>query len=200
MIHMIPTIPMITYTNRLICKEYLALFYSMRVRPVYIAIIVILAVIVIMTSSAGSVVLPYSQDTLFSKQFHYEGMEPLAGSDFSVDAPKPDAKKPVVADAKKHVVADAKKPVADDKKPVIQSWSEWLLGKPAPKKEDAKKVEGFESLMPAPYAESKVLDRFSHVSAGPQCVGQSSGLVNSLGGLCLSEEDRKMLTTRGGNA
>ena len=199
MIHMIPTIPMITYTNRLIGKEYLALFYSMRVRPVYIAIIVILAVIVIMTSSAGSVVLPYSQDTLFSKQFHYEGMEPLAGSDFSVDAPKPDAKKPV-ADAKKPVVADAKKPVADNKKPVVQSWSEWLLGKPAPKKEDAKKVEGFESLMPAPYAESKVLDRFSHVSAGPQCVGQSSGLVNSLGGLCLSEEDRKMLTTRGGNA
>ena len=170
----------------------------MRVRPVYIAIIVILAVIVIMTSSAGSVVLPYSQDTLFSKQFHYEGMEPLTGSDFSVDAPKPDAKKPV-ADAKKPVVADAKKPVADDKKPVVQSWSEWLLGKPEPKKEDAKKVEGFESLMPAPYAESKVLDRFSHVSAGPQCVGQSSGLVNSLGGLCLSEEDRKMLTTRGGN-
>jgi hypothetical protein len=165
----------------------------MRVRPVYIAIIVILAVIVIMTSSAGSVVLPYSQDTLFSKQFHYEGMKPLDGSDFSVDAPKPDAKKPVVADDKKPVVAD-------DKKPVVQSWSEWLLGKPAPKKEDAKKVEGFESLMPAPYAESKVLDRFSHVSAGPQCVGQSSGLVNSLGGLCLSEEDRQMLTTRGGNA
>jgi hypothetical protein len=169
----------------------------MRVRPVYIAIIVILAVIVIMTSSAGSVVLPYSQDTLFSKQFHYEGMEPLTGSDFSVDAPNPDAKKPVADD--KTPVADAKKPEDDDKKPVVQSWSEWLLGKPAPKKEDAKKVEGFESLMPAPYAESKVLDRFSHVSAGPQCVGQSSGLVNSLGGLCLSEEDRKMLTTRGGN-
>ncbi len=194
---MIPTIPMIMYTNQLICKEYLALFYSMRVRPVYIAIIVILAVIVIMTSSAGSVVLPYSQDTLFSKQFHYEGMEPLAGSEFSDAAPKPDAKKPV-ADAKKPV-ADAKKPVADAKKPVVQSWSEWLLGKSAPKKEDAKKVEGFESLMPAPYAESKVLDRFSHVSAGPQCIGQSSGLVNSLGGLCLSEEDRNMLTTRGGN-
>jgi hypothetical protein len=188
---MIPTILMIMNTNQLICKEYLALFYSMRVRPVYIAIIVILAVIVIMTSSAGSVVLPYSQDTLFSKQFHYEGMEPLTGSDFSVDAPKPDAKKPEKA--------DAKKPEGDDKKPVVQSWSEWLLGKPAPKKEDAKKVEGFESLMPAPYAESKVLDRFSHVSAGPQCVGQSSGLVNSLGGLCLSEEDRQMLTTRGGN-
>jgi hypothetical protein len=162
----------------------------MRIRPVYIAIIVILVVIVIMTSSAGSAVLPYSQDTLFSKQFRYEGMEPLAGSDFS------NAAKPEVKPAE----ADVKKPLADDKKPVVQSWSEWLLGKPSPKKEDAKKVEGFESLMPAPYAESKVLDRFSHVSAGPQCVGQSSGLVNSLGGLCLSEEDRKMLTTRGGNA
>ena len=158
----------------------------MRVRPVYIAIIVILVVIVIMTCSAGSAVLPYSQDTLFSKQFNYEGMEPLTGSDFSVAAEKP-------------VEADAKKPEGDDKKPVVQSWSEWLLGKPSPKKEDAKKVEGFESLMPAPYAESKVLDRFSHVSAGPQCVGQSSGLVNSLGGLCLSKEDRQMLTTRGGN-
>ena len=53
--------------------------------------------------------------------------------------------------------------------------------------------------MPAPYAESKVLDRFSHVSSGPQCIGQSSGLVNSLGGLCLSEEDLNMLTSRGGN-
>jgi len=180
--------------NKWIYKDYLALVYSMRIRPVYIAIIVILVVIVIMTSSAGSAVLPYSQDTLFSKQFRYEGMEPLAGSDFSVAVEKPevDAKKPVV---------DAKKPEVDAKKSsVLQSWSEWLLGKPAPKKEDAKKVEGFESLMPAPYAESKILDRFSHVSSGPQCIGQSSGLVNSLGGLCLSEEDRKMLTTRGGNA
>jgi hypothetical protein len=184
-------IQMIMNTNQLTCKDYLGLFYSMRVRPVYIAIIVILVVIVIMTSSAGSAVLPYSQDTLFSKQFQYEGMEPLTGSDFSVDSPKPDAKKPVEA--------DAKKPEGDDKKPVVQSWSEWLLGKPSPKKEDAKKVEGFESLMPAPYAESKVLDRFSHVSAGPQCVGQSSGLSNSLGGLCLSEEDRQALSTRGGN-
>jgi len=172
-------------TNQLICKDYLLLFYSMRVRPVYIAIIVILVVIVIMTSSAGTAVLPYSQDTLFSKEFHYEGMEPLGGSDFSLASPNPDAKKPQEVDAKR---------------PVLQSWSERLLGKPSQKKEDAKKVEGFESLMPAPYAESKVLDRFSHVSAGPQCVGKSSGLVNSLGGLCLSEEDRKMLTTRGGNA
>ena len=185
---------MILNTNRLICKDYLALFYNMRVRPVYIAIIVILVVIVIMTSSAGSAVLPYSQDTLFSKEFHYEGMEPLAGSDFSVAAsPKSEVAAPKPA-------VDAKKPAVDPKKSAVQSWSEWLLGKPAPKKEDAKKVEGFESLMPAPYAESKVLDRFSHVSSGPQCVGQSSGLVNSLGGLCLSEEDRKMLTTRGGNA
>ena len=177
-------------TNQWIYKDYLALFYSMRVRPVYIAIIVILVVIVIMTSSAGCSVLPYSQDTLFSKQFNYEGMEPLSGSDFSVSdnalgnaSPKP----------------DKKKPEPNKKKPEVQSWSEWILGKSAPKKEDAKKVEGFESLMPAPYAESKVLDRFSHVPAGPQCVGQSSGLSNSLGGLCLTEEDRIILTTRGGN-
>jgi len=190
MIHMIQTIQTSIYTNQLICKDYLAVFYSMRVRPVYIAIIVILVVIVIMTSSAGSAVLPYSQDTLFSKQFHYEGMEPLSGSDFSV------SEKSVEKESPK---PDKKKPEANKQKPAAQSWSEWILGKPSPKKEDAKKVEGFESLMPAPYAESKVLDRFSHVSAGPQCAGQSSGLSNSLGALCLTEEDRIMLTTRGGN-
>jgi hypothetical protein len=163
----------------------------MKVRPVYIAIIVILVVIVIMTSSAGSAVLPYSKDTLFSKEFQYEGMESLSGSDFSVTSPK--------TDVKPTPESSTKKPEADNKTSVMQSWSEWILGKPAPKKEDAKKVEGFESLMPAPYTESKILDRFSHVSAGPQCLGESSGLSNSLGGLCLSEEDRKALTTRGGN-
>ena len=186
-------IRMIINTNKLTCKDYLALFYSMRVRPVYIAIIVILVVIVIMTSSAGSAVLPYSKNTLFSKEFQYEGMESLTGSDFSVTPEKPEV------EPSDKPVADAKKTQVGDKKPVVQSWSEWLLGKPAPKKEDAKKVEGFESLMPAPYSESKILDRFSHVSAGPQCVGQSSGLSNSLGGLCLSEEDRQALSTRGGN-
>lgn len=165
----------------------------MRIRPVHIAIIVILVVIVIMTSSAGSV-SPYSPDTLFSKQFEYEGMELLTGSNFSLPVSGNIAVKKTVAP-----IATAKKVAPAGKKNTVQSWGEWITGKPSPKKEDAKKVEGFASLMPAPYAESKILDRYSQASAGPQCVGKSSGLSNSLGALCLSEEDRLMLSSRGGN-
>ena len=61
-----------------------------------------------------------------------------------------------------------------------------------------KKVEGFEGLMPAPYAESKMLDPFFKAETKPEC--QGSGLTKGNGSLCLTPELEMLLKTRGKNA
>jgi len=61
-----------------------------------------------------------------------------------------------------------------------------------------KKVEGFEGLMPAPFAESKLLDPFFKAESKPDC--QGSGLTKGAGGLCLTPELKILLQTRGKNA
>lgn len=65
-------------------------------------------------------------------------------------------------------------------------------------RKEPKKVEGF-ALQPAPFGGSQMLDRFGNTPSGPQCFGNSSGYSKSLGPLCLSQEDARMLSTRGGN-
>lgn len=65
---------------------------------------------------------------------------------------------------------------------------------------DAFKVEGFEGLQPSLYNAEKEIDSFSKTKGSPDCVGISSGLHNSLGGLCLNDEQKKSLSTRGGNS
>jgi hypothetical protein len=63
---------------------------------------------------------------------------------------------------------------------------------------EEKKVEGFEGLMPAPFAESKLLDPFFKAESKPDC--QGSGLTKGAGGLCLTPELKILLQTRGKNA
>ena len=69
---------------------------------------------------------------------------------------------------------------------------------PAQEKKEPKMVEGF-ALRPAPFDDSTKLDRYSNTPSGPQCFGQSGGYSNSLGPLCFSDEDVRLLSTRGGN-
>jgi hypothetical protein len=61
-----------------------------------------------------------------------------------------------------------------------------------------KKVEGFEGLMPAPFAENKMLDPFFKAETKPEC--QGSGLTKGNGSLCLTPELEMLLKTRGKNA
>jgi hypothetical protein len=63
---------------------------------------------------------------------------------------------------------------------------------------EEKKVEGFEGLMPAPFAESKLLDPFFKAESKPDC--QGSGLTKGSGGLCLTPELKILLQTRGKNS
>ena len=61
--------------------------------------------------------------------------------------------------------------------------------------------EGFEGLGTSDYNNNAfILDQFSSAVGSPECVGKSSGLSNSTGPLCLSEDQKRLLQTRGGNA
>jgi len=64
---------------------------------------------------------------------------------------------------------------------------------------DCKKIRGFNGLFCKPYVADSKIDIFSDVKGDPSCFGQSSGLSNSKGSLCLGNELTQMLQTRGGN-
>jgi len=81
---------------------------------------------------------------------------------------------------------------------VLDSNSSLLVN--GPPAAECNKVYGFDGLFCKPYAADKNLDVFSSATSNPSCVGASSGLTNSKGGLCLDETQKRLLTTRGGNA
>ena len=149
----------------------------MRIRPSHIAIILILVVIVFVFSSTGSTFVPYSRDTLFSREYPYEGM--------------------CSAPASAALSAEPKKAEAPGMMDYMKSWVPGFAS--AAPTTEAKKVEGF-ALQPAPFADNELIDRYSQTPASAECVGQSSGYSKSTGGLCMSEEDKRLLSTRGGNA
>lgn len=63
---------------------------------------------------------------------------------------------------------------------------------------ECKKVYGFSGLFCEPNNVNNPLDKFSGVKGKLDCK-DSSGLSNSQGGLCLTDEHKRMLSTRGGN-
>jgi len=68
-----------------------------------------------------------------------------------------------------------------------------------PTSAECSKVHGFNGLFCKPYAADKNIDPFSSVQGSTDCIGKSSGLSNSTGGLCLDSNLSNMLKTRGGN-
>lgn len=62
--------------------------------------------------------------------------------------------------------------------------------------------EGFDTLKlnGSRYGAESLSDPISQLSSSPSCVGQSSGLSNSTGGLCFSPQMVQLLKTRGNNA
>lgn len=64
---------------------------------------------------------------------------------------------------------------------------------------ECKKVFGFDGLFCAPKEGPAPVDKIGSAKGSLECVGKSSGLTTSKGGLCLSEEQINLLKTRGGN-
>ena len=64
---------------------------------------------------------------------------------------------------------------------------------------NCKKVYGFDGLFCEPGVAGNKIDSFSDTPGSLSCFGKSSGLTNSKGSLCLTDEQKMMLSTRGGN-
>ena len=65
--------------------------------------------------------------------------------------------------------------------------------------EDGKeKVEGFQGLQSAPYGKSEMIDRFGSLKSTTKC--ENSIFSTSTGFVCLDDETKKLLASRGGNA
>jgi len=60
------------------------------------------------------------------------------------------------------------------------------------------KVDGFKGIQSGAYGNEKIIGFMYNNDANPSC--KPYGYTNSKGNICLSPEDIKMLTTRGGNA
>jgi len=78
----------------------------------------------------------------------------------------------------------------------LDSYSRWEINR---EKKPCYKVNGVDGLVCSPTGEpANPKDIYSEAKGSLDC--QSYGLTNSKGFLCLNEEQKKMYTTRGGNA
>lgn len=77
----------------------------------------------------------------------------------------------------------------------MDTYKPFLIEKPAA---ECKKVYGFTGLFCEPSSIDNPLDKFGGLEGKLECK-DNSGLTNSRGGLCLTDEHKKLLSTRGGN-
>jgi hypothetical protein len=63
-----------------------------------------------------------------------------------------------------------------------------------------KTTEGLTTLQGSTYGKNNSIDVISSLPSSPDCVGISSGLSNSTGGICISPEIKKLIQTRGLNS
>lgn len=75
-----------------------------------------------------------------------------------------------------------------------------LLNPIKKEEEESFKVEGFEGLKPSLFNKNEEIDSFSKTEGSLSCTTDTFGLQNQHGGLCLSEEQKQLMRTRGGNA
>jgi hypothetical protein len=67
------------------------------------------------------------------------------------------------------------------------------------KKKQSSAVEGFQGLYEYPLEYGNSIDIFSKADTRADCISSSSGLSKSTGPLCLTDEMKTLLSTRGGN-
>lgn len=146
----------------------------MNLRAQFFILGCILFLIIFTSVMAGSDPVPYSENTLFKKEFPYEG--------FDQGIPQ--------------------EVIEQIKSQMDPQMSQEQMSHPPKAKEtmqEAVKTEGFESLTPSPNnVNDSTNDIFSQASSGKGCA--PSPYSNSQGYLCLDPNAINMLSTRGGNA
>ena len=134
-----------------------------------LVIILFILVIASATMLSCSNFEPHYQDSIFKKHSKFEGF-------------KSDRKLLDYSSKENNAAIDTNK--------------QYLMTKP---EGGCKKLFGFEGIYCTPMTESSKIDTIGTTKGSIDCVGKSSGLSNSMGGLCLDESQIKLLSTRGGN-
>ena len=134
-------------------------------------LVIILFVLIITSSTMMSCAnfKPHFADNLFAKHSKFEGFQ---NNNNMLDYSSKEENKPMDAN-KQHMIET---PVAE-----------------------CKKVFGFDGLFCAANEGENPIDKIGSSKGSSECIGKSSGLSNSKGGLCLDEQQIKLLSTRGGN-
>ena len=126
--------------------------------------------IIIVSLFSGAGYVPYVPANLFPKQFPYEGFTGI-GTDYS--------------SASTHASMD--------------TYKSFLIDSAGASTGDCNKLHGFNGLFCQPLVADKKIDMFVDTPGSLSCIGTSSGLTNSKGGICLTEAQKTMLSSRGGN-
>ncbi len=157
----------------------------MKFRAVHVALIAILAIAILLFTTTSSIV-PYSPNSLYTRMYKYEGMANLQ----QLPMQPPAAQQPPAEQQPEQNVFQ---------KMMGTFQGSFGNGNQKPKAESEKvMVEGF-ALQPSPLNDSEPIDRYSKATSSPNCFGKSGGYSNSTGPLCLTGDDLKLLSTRGGN-
>jgi hypothetical protein len=132
--------------------------------------IVVFVIIILSTACGCSKFVPYNSAGAFSKEYAYEGFD-------TVHNPTEYSTKTVHG--------------------ALDTYNSFLISRDA---DACKKIYGFDGLYCKPYEADKRIDPFADTKGSADCIGSSSGLSNSQGGLCLNDQQKQLLLTRGGNA
>ena len=147
----------------------------MNLRTQFFILGCILFLIIFTSLMAGSDPVPYSENTLFKKEFPYEGF----------DGEEKGKEKEMTEMEKMQQIQQFQQ---------LEQAPQTTIMPP-----ESFKTEGFESLTPSPNnVDDSTNDIFSQASSGKGCA--ASPYSNSQGYLCLDSNAVNMLSTRGGNA
>jgi hypothetical protein len=144
--------------------------FVMKISTSLILIFVATVIVILSLTCSCMKYVPYSEDTIFAKQFPYEG--------FTSNHP----------------------PLEYTTTPGQTSIDSYQSFSIDPTVSDCKRVYGFDGLYCKPYVADNIINPFAETKGSAQCTGKSSGLSNSQGGLCLTDNQKNLLATRGGNA
>jgi|UniRef100_A0A6C0AUB8 hypothetical protein len=128
----------------------------------------VIFIIIVGSLFAGSTYVPYSPNSLFTREYPYEGFGGMT-TDYS--------------SAASHNAMD--------------SYKSYLID--SSQGGDCKKVHGFNGLFCSPGVADNKIDLFAGTEGKLSCSVGSSGLSNSKGSLCLTEQQKQLLSSRGGN-
>jgi hypothetical protein len=163
----------------------------------------VLMLVVILMLTSASVVTPYARTMSTLDEHAYEGFVTVDSIKNHVKAAK-DALKDFSVDVSNNAEFSKLRTVFTETadKIVAMISNEEVNEKDGATQKKKDEKESFTNLNGTDYAsvDPQTIDVFSIAVGSPTCVNKSSGLSNSMGSLCLTDDMKAMLQTRGGNS